>query len=616
MRREKLLCWLLVIIFAALMSVPFLVPHCGFIALFGFVPLLCMNRIANLACLRHVWLYHYVGFVLWNAATTFWVCNATIGGGIFAVLANAFQMSVIFTLFRVSERRFKGILPYIFLVVMWIAWERAYFDADISWPWLVLGNAFARSTGSVQWYEFTGSLGGSLWIWLVNITLYRIMAAMSDGSTANWNGKGMTALVLWLVIVIAGPFILSKVLLDRYAEEENPMDVVVFQPNIDPYNKFQALTQAQQNDILIAQMTSALDGTWDDATTIPGTNASPKHRTRVSGTRNSQDLSESIDSLETSEYTDTLDIISVYDSLSTESPDTTIITEPAEKIKPILLIAPETFTSDIVVDQYSSSMTYRRLSAFLKDRPGVNILFGASSYSHFTSATRPSYSARQMNDGSWIESHNSALMIDGTGRVEICHKNKLVVGVEMIPYPKIFAKVDDWLGGVMGRCVGQDGVTVFNVASPTDTVKVGCAICYESVYGEYFTKYVREGAEAMAVITNDAWWGDTPGYRQHLSYARLRAIETRRDIARCGNTGISGFIDQRGVLHDPSPWWEQAVLKGRINLSDRQTFFVRHGDITGRVCTLLFALLLLALIVNMLIFRNREERKKRRPRYR
>ncbi len=537
MKGERLLSWILVVLSAGFLSVPFLVPHCGFFALFGFVPLLCMNRIANLAGLRHVWLYAAVCFLLWNAATTFWVCNATVGGGIFAIVANAFQMTVIFAVFRLSERHFKGILPYILLAAMWIAWERAYYSADISWPWLTLGNAFARSTASVQWYEFTGALGGSLWVWMVNITLYRIMAALSDGSTARWNGKGMAALGLWTVLIIAGPFVLSKVMFDRYREKENPLEVIIFQPNIDPYMKFQSLSQKQQNDILVAQMEERI----------------PER--------------------------DSLDA-------------------------PLLLLCPETFTSDIVVGQYYSSMTWRRFTQFLSGRPGVNMIFGASSYSRFTHAGRPSYTARQMSDGSWIESHNSALLIDGTGRTEIGHKNRLVVGVEMIPYPAVFAKVDDWLGGVMGRCVGDGRPEVFDCGSASDTVKVGCAVCYESVYGEYYTGYVLSGAEVMTIITNDAWWGDTPGYRQHLSYASLRAIETRRSIARCGNTGISGFIDQRGVLHDRSPWWESAVVSGRVNRNDVLTFFVRHGDITGRACTFVFCLLLLALAVRLVLDAN------------
>ena len=98
-----------------LMSIPFLVPHCGWLALIGWVPLLCLEHIASQTGIRRLWPWHYGTFVLWNAATTFWVCNATLGGGLFAIFANALQMSLIFGLFRLSKKHFTagsgGTLP-------------------------------------------------------------------------------------------------------------------------------------------------------------------------------------------------------------------------------------------------------------------------------------------------------------------------------------------------------------------------------------------------------------------------------------------------------------------------------------------------------------------------
>ena len=196
--------------------------------------------------------------------------------------------------------------------------------------------------------------------------------------------------------------------------------------------------------------------------------------------------------------------------------------------------------------------------------------------------------------------YNSAMLEDAAGSCEMYHKSKLVVGTELTPYPKIFVPIDDWLSdmfripGLMGRCVGQDEVSLLNFR---DSIPIGCAVCYESVYGDYCTEYVRKGAKALTVITNDAWWGDTPGYRQHLRFSCLRAIELRRDIARCGNTGISCFIDQRGDILALTPWWEEAVLSGELNLNSGQTFYVRNGDMIGGASTLVFILMVVLLIV-------------------
>lgn len=536
MKKENILLWGLVLLFAVMMSVPFLIPHTGLLALFGLVPLLCMERIADLSGKKRIWIYHYSAFVIWNAITTFWVCNATVGGGIFAVMANSLQMSLIFGLFRLSKKKFTGSLPYIFLAAAWIAWERFYFDAEISWPWLVLGNSFARTTWAIQWYEITGALGGSLWIWACNLGIFGLLVSISDGSIFYWNRKAKAAALTGIVLLFAGPLAASGIIGKDYKDSmESPdqLPVVIVQPNIDPYNKFQAMTQDQQNALLESHIVSALKDRRADSITSP-----------------------------------------------------------------LLVVAPETFTSDIVCGDYPRSRTWRRFTSLLQEYPGVNMLFGASSYDYLYQEERPSYTARNLRDGLWVESHNSALMIDGTSRTDIFHKSKLVVAVEHTPYPRIFCPIDDLLGGVMGRCVGQEEINILNVKGiDGQNIPIGCAVCYESVYGEYYTDYVRKGARAMTIITNDAWWGDTPGYRQHLSYASLRAIETRRAIARCANTGISAIIAPSGEILQPTPWWEPAVIESSIPLRDDITFYVSHGDITGRVCTFIFILLLLALCV-------------------
>lgn len=535
-RGPRLLVWSFVLMSAALMSIPFLVPHCGFLSLIGLVPLLMMERIVTLSGMRRGWIYHYSTFVLWNAATTFWVCNATVGGGLFAIFANALQMSVIFGLFRYSRKFFSGALPYIFLAALWIAWERLYFSAQISWPWLVLGNSFARNIQLVQWYEFTGQLGGSLWIWASNLLIFGLMTALSDGSWAfRWNVKAKSAYIIALILVLVAPPVLSKLMYENYHETSDPVEVLVLQPNIDPYNKFEAMPQDQQTALLLDQIRKALPDRYRKAGEDSGYVAAP-----------------------------------------------------------LLAVAPETFTGDVITNDVQGGRTFRRFVSFLKDYPGVSLLFGASSYTYIYSDQAPSVTARRITDGKWYESHNSALVTDSSGRYGLFHKNKLVPAVEMTPYPAFFCRVDDLLGGVMGRCIGQGDVSLLYCPYP-----VGCAICYESVYGEYCTEYVKKGAELLAVITNDAWWKDTPGYRQHLSYASLRAIETRRDIVRSANTGISALINQRGEVLQKTSWWKPAVIRGTVNLNDTETFFVRNGDIVGRIAVFVSGLLLLYLLMRI-----------------
>ena len=545
MKKENMILWGLSILSAVMMSIPFLVPNTGFLSLIGLVPLLCMDRIATLTEKKRVWIYHYTAFVVWNAITTFWVCNATVAGGLFAIFANAFQMSLIFGLFRLSKKKFTGSLPYIFLMVTWIAWERFYFDAEISWPWLVLGNSFAQSTGSIQWYEYTGALGGSLWIWACNLGLFGLMTSLSDGRWFGYNWKAKTAATVGLISAFVLPFVLSAMIGSKYEDSmqsDEQLDALIVQPNIDPYNKFEAMTQAQQDALLLNAAKENLEYRRQDTTAAP-----------------------------------------------------------------LLLLAPETFTRGIETHTIQANSSWKRYASFLKDYPEVNMIFGASSYTLIKSSEAPSHTARNAGKGYWTESHNSALIVNGKGNTDICHKNKLVVIVEKTPYPALVCPIDDKLGGFIGRCIGQGDASLLNIStSEGKNIPIGCAVCYESVYGEYYTSYVRQGAKAMTIITNDAWWGDTPGYRQHLSYASLRAIETRRAIARCANTGISAIISPSGEILQPTPWWEPAVIKSQIPLRSDMTFFVRHGDITGRVCTFIFELLLLALIVRFITRKNED----------
>lgn len=528
--------WLFAALSALLLTLPWLVPHTGALALVAFVPLLCADEIARQLKIRASWIFPAAVFVAWNAATTFWVCEATVGGGLFAIFANAAQMLLIWLLFRLAKCKLQGVLPYIFLAAMWIAWERHYYFVDISWPWLNLGGAFAQSTRTVQWYAYTGTLGGSLWIWLANLGVYGLLVAVSGGCWQRWNGLARACATVGIVLVIAGPVVASKFLFDAYEERsEGTVDVVIGQPNFDPYQKFRSMSQAEQTAVLLDEFEQALDGC------------------------------------------------------------------PAGDV---LLIAPETFTGDLFLNAPESSPTLQTIRTFLGRHPGAEMLFGASTYDIYRQHASPDILARPYGEG-WILSHNSAVLADASDKLEIYHKSKLVVGTELTPYPRFFVPLDNWLsakmgvGGLMARCVGQPERSVLHFGP--EGIPLGCAVCYESIYGEFCTEYVKAGARAMTIITNDAWWGNTPGYRQHLNFARLRAIELRRDIARCGNTGISAFIDQRGEILSQSDWWTRETLSGEVNLNSEQTAFVRHGDLVGRVCTLVFLLLAAVLLVRVII---------------
>jgi apolipoprotein N-acyltransferase len=159
------------------------------------------------------------------------------------------------------------------------------------------------------------------------------------------------------------------------------------------------------------------------------------------------------------------------------------------------------------------------------------------------------------------------------------------------------------MGGTSGSLGTQEERTVFFDA--THKVMIAPIICYESIFGEFVSEYVKNGASLIFIITNDGWWKDTPGYKQHFSYGRMRAIETRRCIARSANTGISCFINQRGDILQPTEWWKDAVIKGSLQINTEETFYVKLGDVIGRTSFYLSILLVVLSLIALPLMKKR-----------
>ena len=218
-------------------------------------------------------------------------------------------------------------------------------------------------------------------------------------------------------------------------------------------------------------------------------------------------------------------------------------------------------------------------------------LTGISTHKRMQYEGVPSIAAREMRDGSYYEAYNSALALSDNGR-QIYHKSRLVAGVEKVPFmgclPFLRSLAMD-LGGASGTLGTQEERSVMKV----DSVAIAPIICYESVYGEYVTDFVLNGANLLSIITNDAWWGDTPGYQQHFHYARLRAVENRRCIIRSANTGISGVIDPYGKVQASLLYDVDGRIDEEVELYSHLTFFTKYGDVLGRLCLLLVVYLFL-----------------------
>jgi len=181
-----------------------------------------------------------------------------------------------------------------------------------------------------------------------------------------------------------------------------------------------------------------------------------------------------------------------------------------------------------------------------------------------------------------------------SNKKQVYHKSKLVVGVENLPYksflkPLLGNALLDFGGTVMSRAT-QDKRTVYETKNK---IKVAPIICYESMYGEFISEYIRNGAQLLAIITNDGWWGNTIGHKQLLSLSRLRAIELRRSIARSANTGISAIINEKGDILNTIPYEKKGFINDKIFLSSKITFYSQYGDYIFRISLFIFLIIFL-----------------------
>jgi apolipoprotein N-acyltransferase len=495
------------------------------LAFISFVPLLIVNFQIDQKEKRRFWPrfgLNYLYFFCYNLITTWWIYYASPEGAYMAVLANSLIMTIPFSISGFVSRQLgegRGILT---LMVLWLSFEFVHFYSELSWPWLNFGHILGDSPKLIQWYEYSGVSGGTLWILLVNIFIYLIIRNL-------WFRKEtfkiQTPLIIFVIAAIIIPVSSSLLIYYSYEEEVDPVDMVIVQPNIDAnVEKFVLPIDFQLNKMFMS--------------------ASEKITTNTD-----------------------------------------------------MVIFPETAIPAGIDEASIEENKYVTLvDSFQRANNDVAVLIGADTYQLFRE--KNSVASRPISDF-WLESYNTALFSSINMPLSTYHKAKLVLGGERLPFIESFPFLAEYsveLGGTSGLLGAGTEPKVFSGKGVT----IAPLICYESVYGDYTSMFVRQGAEILCVITNDGWWRDTPGYKQHRMFSRIRAIENRRSIARSANTGISCFIDQKGEIIKELGWNEYGSLQTELNKNSKITFFTKYGDVIGRIsCFLSIAMILFAITVRI-----------------
>ena len=372
-------------------------PEKGFPGLLfiGLVPLLLVedhiSRHRDKFVKFSVLFYTYPGFFVWNLLTTWWIANSTLVGAAMAIILNALFMSIIFQLFHWSKKQLRfRFISYLSLACYWIAFEYLHLNWDLNWPWLNLGNGFASYYKWVEWYEYTGAMGGTLWVLVANILAFTLFdpllikkskgtASVSTFSPPPHLSTSLFATSLprylatslprylatsfILLIWLAAPIILSYVIYGTYKEKSRPVNFVVVQPNIDPYSEQYNLPPS----VVIGRILSL---------------AGPK----------------------------------VNDSTN-------------------FLVAPESALQEGIWENNPSSFSSISILREVTHKyPNLNLLIGGSTYYQFRKGESLPRTARKFTDSDvYYNAYNAAILLNSRDSIQLYHKSKLTPGVEILP---------------------------------------------------------------------------------------------------------------------------------------------------------------------------------------
>ncbi|MFV0238053.1 MAG: apolipoprotein N-acyltransferase [Flavobacteriales bacterium] len=524
-------------------------PTSGFplLLFIAFVPLLWVEYSLSLRKelkkkgLR-IFLYAYITFLIWNLLAVGWLSNLqpAIPAFPIAVGFNALFMAFVYWIFSYFKKKLGDGYGYVFLPLIWIAFEKLHLDWSISFPWLNLGNGFANYHTWIQWYEYTGIFGGTLWIWVVNLGVFFALKTYIKTKEIE---KFLKKIILQAFIIIL-PILGSLFIYSSYNEQGDGVKITVLQPNLDVYEEKFTISKDQMTQDLLELAEQAIDSDTD------------------------------------------------------------------------YIVAPETSIlglRGIDLNKAEKNTQIQKIVSFVKKHPQTLFVGGTTFHTlAFNREETSCYSNKLLgiNQEVWVDQYNSAFQVGDQEAFQVYHKSKLVVGVETIPFHTFLKPLMENilldLGGTVSTHTPQEERTHF--INSKNNFKPGVAICYESVYGEFVTNYVKNGANFLFIITNDGWWGNSEGHKQHLAYAKLRAIENRRSIARSANTGVSAFINQKGDIVSTLEYDSKGALTEVLLTNEKLTFYSKYGDVIVRTVLFLVGIFFAILFSKMILIKRKRKK--------
>ncbi len=275
------------------------------------------------------------------------------------------------------------------------------------------------------------------------------------------------------------------------------------------------------------------------------------------------------------------------------------LSQKAIKEKAKIIVFPES-ALPIYLTSPSNRNELNRFYAFV-DSNNIYLLTGMPDINFFDSTNAPSDAKKIENIERYYTTYNAAYLFSpNKSRIQEYHKKMLVPFGEKIPLVEEFPFLEKffrWNVGISSWNVGK-GAKNFVLK---DSLRIGTVICIESIYPEYVSKFVKKGADLLAVITNDSWYGKTSGPYQHAAYAILRAVENRRWLIRDANGGISCFISPTGKVTHKTELFTRTFVVGTVYALKEKTFYTRFPYLIP------FISLVVTIFIVLLFFIKRKE---------
>jgi apolipoprotein N-acyltransferase len=515
--------WLLLVLSGVILGLAYPPNPIGLFGSVGLVPLLLALERAD--SWRKLLRWSYLSLLIFSALSSWWIGSWQAKADPFLmiscvllVLVHPLFFMVPLVAYRWVRLRRGRFFALAFLPFLWCGGEFLHALTDASYPWLTLGNTQTYNLYYIQFIEFTGVWGLSFLLLVQNCAFAAMIFSLGFESRHQTRmfRTGMTIIALTLV----PPFLYGFYVLGEAADAppSKTITVTVVQPNVDPWDKW---NQADTTDHIALNFRLSAASPLSRATQmfLWSENAIPYPLTQPGNEARREAMSVAVATLG----------------------------------RPVMTGFP-----DYVVYGPGDQPP-------VTSRPGVTV-------NTTTGALDTTFR--------WDYFNSVGLWTPEQGLTGAYHKMQLVPFGERIPFADdvpFLTGLLSWDVGISSWAKGKS-IATFDVPIGDTITRSASVICFESIYPNIVRQFIDSGANFMTIITNDGWYMGTPGPLQHNRIAIMRAIETRRAIARAANTGISSFITPYGSIFNETEEGVATTTTGAIALRDDRTLYVRWGD--------------------------------------